>query len=91
MSITIIRNLRSLVVAVVLVGIFLLTAMSLASPARSNNDVAPALGRPSPGAARLHTTYEGPASCANHAFLTGDTVGDDNAARLYAALCTPER
>ncbi|MBV9133622.1 MAG: hypothetical protein JO318_13050 [Chloroflexi bacterium] len=35
----------------------------------------------------LATTFDGPSSCANPGFLTGDTVGDGNPAALYAALC----
>ena len=35
----------------------------------------------------LSTTYEGPASCTEPGFLTGDTTGDTNPAAMYRTLC----
>ena len=35
----------------------------------------------------LATTYDGPASCAEPGFLTGDTVGDANPLAMYRTLC----
>ena len=39
------------------------------------------------GRSRLSTAYDGPASCAEPGFLTGDTVGDANPAAMYRTLC----
>ena len=35
----------------------------------------------------LSTSYDGPTSCAEPGFLTGDTVGDSNPLAVYRALC----
>jgi hypothetical protein len=33
------------------------------------------------------TNYDGPASCGQPGFLTGDTVGDGNPLAIYRSLC----
>lgn len=47
------------------------------------------LETPRPARPTLTTTYEGPASCAEPGFLTGDTIGEANPAGVYRALCEP--